>query len=96
MKHILKLVPHVRVMKNQMSQYHNDIKLIPNIQSGFRPGHSCATAGLVLLDYRKAFDTINHMILIAKLKYVGFSASAVNLLQNYMQDRHQLVKIGNK
>lgn len=47
---------------------------------------------LILLDYSKAFDTINHILLKSMLKYIGLSDSALNLLYNYITDRSQAVK----
>ena len=46
---------------------------------------------LVLLDYSKAFDTLNHKTLLLILKYVGFSTEAVNFTANYLKDRKQQV-----
>ena len=37
-------------------------------------------AGAVLMDLSKAFDTINHELLIAKLHAYGFSKEALTLL----------------
>lgn len=51
---------------------------------------------LVLLDFSKAFDTIDHDILIAVLHFIGLSNSAISLLQNYLQGRKQRVIINNK
>ena len=47
---------------------------------------------LVLLDYSKAFDTINHRILFAKLKALGFTFDAVSWICGYLTDRKQKVK----
>ena len=49
--------------------------------------------GAVLMDLSKAFDTINHDLLIAKLKVYGFSDNALHILQDYLSDRWQRTKI---
>lgn len=46
---------------------------------------------LALLDFSKAFDSINHDILIAKLKSLNFSPSATAWFQSYLSDRKQCV-----
>ena len=45
------------------------------------------------MDLSKAFDTINHELLIAKLHAYGFSIEALGVLLNYMQRRRQRLKI---
>ena len=50
-------------------------------------------AGALLMDLSKAFDTINHELLIAKLHAYGFSTDALKVLLSYLQDRSQGVKI---
>ncbi len=50
---------------------------------------------LVLLDYFKAFDKINHKLLCSKLKYFGLSSSAVLILESFLSGRHQCVKMGD-
>ena len=50
-------------------------------------------AGAILMDLSKAFDTINHELLIAKLYACGFSKDAVKLINSYMYDRWQRTKI---
>ena len=49
--------------------------------------------GAVLMDLSKAFDTINHDLLIAKLKVYGFSDSALHIVKDYLSDRWQRTKI---
>lgn len=51
---------------------------------------------LILLDYSKAFDCINHEILLAILHYIGFHKNAVNLIRNYLKDRKQIVRLNNE
>ena len=45
------------------------------------------------MDLSKAFDTINHELLIAKLNAYGFSKGALKLIFSYMSDRWQRIKI---
>ena len=49
----------------------------------------------IFLDLRKAFDSIDHDLLLAKLPYYGFSKQTINLLKNYLTDRKFCVKIGD-
>ena len=41
------------------------------------------------MDLSKAFDTINHSLLLAKLKAYGFSNQALSLLQSYLYKSFQ-------
>ena len=47
----------------------------------------------VFLDLAKAFDTVNHIILLEKLDRYGIRSNALNLLTSYLLDRLQNVKI---
>ena len=44
---------------------------------------------VILVNLSKAFDTINHSLLLAKLKANGFSNQALSLLQSYICNRFQ-------
>ena len=48
------------------------------------------------MDLSKAFDTINHNLILAKLKAYGFSTSAFYLLRSYLKNRKQKVQLNNK
>ena len=50
--------------------------------------------GSVLMDLSKAFDTLNHELLIAKLHAYGFDKKSLSLINSYLTDRWQRVKIG--
>lgn len=51
---------------------------------------------LILLDYSKAFDTINHSLLCTKLKFFNFNDSSIMLLSSYLHGREQCVRLNNK
>ena len=51
--------------------------------------------GTIFLDLRKAFDLVDHEILIHKLKMYHFSSNSVELFKSYLANRTQIVKVGN-
>ena len=50
-------------------------------------------AGAILMDLSKAFDTINHDLLIAKLNAYGFTKNSLRLIKSYLFKRWQRAKI---
>ena len=50
-------------------------------------------AGAVLMDLSKAFDTVNHDLLLAKMHAYGFDTTALALLKSYLTERLQRVKV---
>ena len=52
---------------------------------------------LTLFDHSKAFDTIDHNVLLFKLKLIfNFSKTAINLISSYISNRSQAVYISDK
>ena len=47
------------------------------------------------MDLSKAFDTLNHDLLIAKLHANGFTRDALLLIKSYLSNRWQRTKINN-
>ena len=45
----------------------------------------------LFMDLSKAFDTINHELMLAKLKAYGFSTNALNFMHSYLKNRKQKV-----
>ena len=51
--------------------------------------------GVLFLDIKKAFDTINHEILLAKLKYYGFQEQSLLWIKSYLKERKQFCKLNH-
>jgi hypothetical protein len=49
----------------------------------------------VFLDLSKAFDTVNHSLLLNKLEYYNFSDSSLSLFRNYLTNRFTITKLNN-
>ena len=48
---------------------------------------------MILVDLQKAFDTINHEILITKMEYLGFSKEVILWFKSYLAKRKFTVNL---
>ena len=71
--------------KNHNSQY-SLLKMIEVWKKNLDKGNEIA---VILMDLSKAFDTINHSLLLAKLEAYGFSMTSLKLMQSYLCNRFQ-------
>ena len=63
-------------------------KIVANLEQGKLPL-------AIFLDLSKAFDTIDHEILIDKLRFYGITGKALDWFKSYLQNRKQYVLYGD-
>ena len=51
--------------------------------------------GVIIMDLSKAFDSLNHDLLLAKLEAYGLDNNAVSFTRSYLTNRLQHCKINN-
>ena len=66
------------------------INLIDKWLSSINESRCCA---VLFIDFKKAFDMIDHNLLLRKLKLYGLASDTLALLQSYLTDRQQCVTI---
>ena len=49
--------------------------------------------GLVMIDYKKVFDLIDHTLLLQKLRAAGIDNDYVSFFESYLSDRTHYVNI---
>ena len=74
-------------------EYNCQIAMVSMIERLKKSRDNREYAACVLLDLSKAFDTINHELLIAKMFAYGFSLDALKIVHSYLSDRWHRTKI---
>ena len=72
---------------------HALLKMIETWRAMLNKGNK---VGAIIMDLSKAFDTLNHNLLLCKLKAYGFNKNALTFIQSYFTNRHQRTKVGDK
>ena len=53
-------------------------------------------SGMILINYCKAFDMVDHLVLQDKLYAYGLDNTSLTWFQSYLSDRHQFVSMSDK
>ena len=90
-KHLDRILhPHLCGYREGFSAQHALISMLEKWKKSLDNG---GFAGAVLMDLSKAFDCVDHELLIAKLNAYGFTRDALKIISNYISDRWQRTKI---
>ena len=92
-----------RYMQNKFSKYltgfrknHNtQNSLLRMIESWKVRLNNGSKVGVVIMNLSKAFDSLNHKLLITKLKAYGLDSNSVTFMKDYLTNRLQRCKINN-
>ena len=77
--------------KNHGTQ-HALLKMVDTWKTKLNMSHK---VGGIYMDLSKAFDSLNHELLIAKLKCYGLDQHAVEFFRSYLSNRYQCCKVNN-
>ena len=50
----------------------------------------------IFMDLSKAFDTLDHIILLEKIRYYGINGTSLDWFRSYLSNRKQYVEIDNE
>ena len=88
-----KFSPYLCGFRKGYSTQHAILKLLENWRAHLDKGEN---VGTILCDLSKAFDTLPHDLLIAKLNAYGVGQNALHLINDYLSEREQRCKVGSK
>ena len=104
---LCKVLEHIMV--SHIVKHMNEHSLLYDLQHGFREKRSCETqltmlvedlarkqANLILLDFSKAFDNVNHPKLIWKLHQYGIRSNDLRRIHAFISNRSQSVVVGDE
>jgi len=94
-----------KLFSNRLDKFLDKHEILSDNQYGFRPNSSTSLALIDSIEeitnalehkqytVKKAFDTINHNILIHKLERYGIRGVVLHWVKTYLRDRKQFVKL---
>ena len=68
-------------------------QLIDHVDHILKCLNSGEEVDVIYLDYAKAFDKVDHKLLLAKLRKYGIKGNVYNWIKAFLTDRHQTVVV---
>ena len=75
-------------LSTEVALAHLTDNILDNMDNGL-------VTGAVFLDLSKAFDTVDHQLLLKKLRSLGLDNNSMDWFKSYLSAREQVVSIGN-
>ena len=95
------------VVADELSNHFTQTRQLSSRQHGFRRGYSCATnllltrneddlgfgVDVIYIDFSKAFDRVNHNLLLQKLYYYGIRNPLLSWINVWLENRRMFVRV---
>ena len=75
--------------RNRRSTEQAIVNYMKNIEEGVENAYHAS----VFVDIRKAFDTVSHRILLAKMEHLGIRGRTLAWFEDYLTNRHQITQV---
>ncbi len=99
-KHIMDYLNNFNLLHQTQSGFRaghsTESALILMIDNFLRAINQGKLVGCILVDFRKAFDLVDHTILLQKLKLYKCTEQTVKWFQSYLEQRSQVVSINGE
>ena len=99
-KNLTEFIDNNKILNDRQFGFRKDssttylmLELLDNIYNSKEKGK---IPGIIFLDIKKAFDTVNHDILIRKLRHYRITGTALKWFKSYLNNRYQSTKLGKR
>ena len=64
------------------------LDMVESIRSAWERVDACLG---ILIDFKKAFDTVDHFVLLSKMEHMGIRGAPLELIRSHLNNRRQYV-----
>ena len=83
----------LQIISSAMKGHSTELLLVKMTEEWRRALDNNLVVGVVFVDFRKAFDSISHPVLLRKLQELGVSGNIWSWIKNYLSNRYQVTVI---
>jgi hypothetical protein len=81
------------VLASNIMRHGEDNGILYQLQHGFRRNRSCQTQLVEFMDFAKAFDKVNHSLLVHKIHQYGIRGKVNSWIKSWLSGRNQTVVV---